>query len=312
MATSRYQLTTFLYGLGGGRRRVPAVTGRALSGTGYISRDPGAVELVAEPVTLLGTETPPTCPAIQHNDTACGATASVVALATVSAELVGWLSGRGGRLPSFVVEPAERPAGVAARFALAQSLFKRASLRRSLWPFAWPDSLGTPPWGAARVMTQGIAGVASGVRYFDRMVVDTSMRQRTRTLTAAAKAADLGYPVLLYSGGDTSTRWSDAVPRHVVVLHQGPPRADPLDDLDGLDTEQKLAVMAAQIKAKLSKTMGQDFDPSLVIYDPATGRNTPVTLAELTENRVPPAALGGWPHLVWMVAPATATERRHD
>lgn len=310
MSGKGFQLSTFLYGLGGGRRRVPAPPALIPDQTGYVTATPGQVNLVSHQES---TE-PATCLAVQQDPTSCGPAAAAVALSMVNLDVARWLSGQTEQFPprleTALVHPGAPagPAGVQGRFSQLQSALKTISNRRGLWPFTWPNAAGTPPWGAARVMSQG-----TGVRYIDRMIVNTSMRQRTQALTAAATAVDRGFPVLLYTGGDTKMGWSAAVPRHVVVLHRGeapePEMVPEPTDLD-LDLEAKLTAMAQQIKEKLKAANPQVFDPELVIYEPGTGTNTAVTLSQLVENEVPAHALGGWPHLVWMVLPVASKKER--
>lgn len=292
MAGSSFQLTTFLYGLGGGRRRIPAAPTPKQTRTGLLPVAEGRVELVGQDST---------CHAVQYDFTSCGSAAGAIALADVNESLAQWLQGHEPDLPVGLAN-LEMPSvslDTGGRFEWLQKNLKQISNRRALGPFTWPSGAGTPPWGAKRVMSLG-----SGVQYIDRMVVNTSMRQRERTLTAAAVAADLGYPVLLYVGGDSSKGWKTAVPRHVVVLHGGPAPIEETEGLlDDLDTEARLTKMAQEIKDRLQAARGEVFDPSLLIYDPATGTNTAVTMKQLMSNSVPATALGGWPHIVWMVLP---------
>lgn len=246
------------------------------------------------------------CLAVQHDQTSCGSAAIAIALATVNEQVANWLAGTSDSVPTALLGRGHHvptsPTSIAQRFGWLQENFKTLSNHRSLWPFSWPGKAGTPPWGAARVMTAG-----SGVKYRHRMVVNTSMRQRTRTMTAAAAAADQGFPVLLYVGGDSGGGWAGAVPRHVVVLHPGPtPAPEVIEEPESGDVEARLTRMAAEIKQKLAAATSHVFNPSLVIYEPASGTNTAVTLEELVSNVVPPNSLGGWPHIVWMVLPTAS------
>lgn len=291
MAGSKFQLTTFLYGLGGGRRQVPDAPTSKHPRTGVLAATEGRVDLVGRDST---------CHAVQHDLTSCGSAASAVALADLNEQVADWLRGDAPLPKEFAdQDTAGQFSDTADRFVWFQQRLKKISNHKSLWVWSWPSGAGTPPWGAKKVMNLG-----SPVRYIDRMVVNTSIRQRERTLTAAAVAADRGYPVLLYVGGDSSTGWKTSVPRHVVVLHAGPvAQVEEEPVLQDLDTEARLTKMAQDIKDKLQAARGEVFDPSLLIYDPASGTNTAVTLTQLCNNSVPSAALGGWPHIVWMVLP---------
>ena len=297
MAGSGFQLTTFLYGLGAGHLRVPPPPASAPNRTAFIPDAPGAVKLDGQ-----GT----ICLAVQHDQTSCGNAATAVALAAVNEQVASWLGGTNSAFPAELLARGERAPDattqISERFQWIQQNLKALSNARSLWPFAWPNKAGTPPWGAAKVMTLG-----AGVNYRHRLVVNTSMRQRARTLTAAAVAADLGFPVLLYVGGDSNGGWKTSVPRHVVVLHAGPaPEVEVLDEPVENDLEARLTKMAAEIKERLKAATSQVFNPGLVIYEPAFGNNTAVTLDELVNNLVPPSSLGGWPHIVWMVLPTAS------
>lgn len=205
----------------------------------------------------------------------------------------------------FSVSEEER-AATARRFGELQYQIKARTNKRR-WLFGWPTQWGTAPWGAARVMT------FAGHKYTHRMVVDTSLPQATRVLTHAADAAERGFPVLLYTGGDTSRGWGTAVPRHVVVLHCPPlPPTVPEPILDesertGIEhIDARLEEFSAKLKATVDRAKGIEERKPLFIYDPATGRNTLVTLDELINKGVDPSALGGWNHLTWAVVPTPA------
>jgi len=292
VAQAGYQLTTFLYGLGGGRTRplaAPAELQNRGAGNWTLGVQPG-------PVLIGGV-----CPAVQVDGTTCGSAAIALAMAS-DAGSRGIVENQDGAEPD--------AAAVAADFAALQREIK-AQTNRKRWIFGWPQAWGTAPWGAARVMR------FAGHEYYHRMVVDTSIPQATRVLTRAAECARAGYPVLLYTGGDTSRGWGTAVPRHVVVLHSPP--ADPAapqisddsgsDDLLGADRtgdaeiDAKLAGLANRLAATLKRAQGMDTGAPLYIYDPSRGHNTEVTLEDLISRRVDPDALGGWPHLTWAVLP---------
>ncbi len=104
---------------------------------------------------------------------------------------------------------ADRPSH--ERFALLQQVVKRRTNARALGPVPWPASLGTPPWGAARVARY------PGVRWTHRMVDDTRPDEVAALWDLVAAAVRRGVPVPLYAGGDSSGGWQTAVPRHVVL-----------------------------------------------------------------------------------------------
>ncbi|WP_435299589.1 hypothetical protein [Timonella sp. A28] len=291
MAPRGHQLTTFLYGLGAGRRRLPAL--------------PPALPPAQQQDWALGTDEGEVLlggvhPAIQMDDTTCGSAAIVVAQAsdatqTVAAQL--GLTGEANIDAAYVKEKFE---------SLQRATKQQTNKRHRL--FTWPHSWGTPPWGAARTMR------FSGHAYYDRMVVDTSLPQSTRVLTHAAQCAQRGYPVLLYVGGDTSMRWNAGMPRHVVVLHAAARNAEDVETLSGLNVprtgdahdDAQIAELARTLNKTLKDAYDVEPDCRLYIYDPATGRNVAVTLRDLIDQKTPKAALGGWPHITWVVLPKLA------
>lgn len=302
MAASGFQLTTFLYGLYAGRRKLPALPqylARPKSDKWALGVEPGSVTLQCS------------SRAVQVDPTTCGSASIALAKASDPASMeAAVLSGAGER-------------GAKAEFDSLQGLIKTATNRRKAG-VAWPHKYGTPPWGASREMS------FAGHRYFDRMVVDTSLPQSTRVLTHAAQCALRGFPVLLYVGGDTSMGWDAGVPRHVVVLHSHP-ALEPSDEVaesvadvaEGeatventqdqpadieLELERKLEELEAKIQAKLDlakKAAQKDevFDPEFLVYEPSRGVNTKVTLRQLIDRKTPKEAFGGWPHIMWAVMP---------
>lgn len=302
MARSGFQLTTFLYGLYAGRRKLPALPpylSRGSASEWTLGCEPG-------PVTFDGSAR-----ATQVDPTTCGSASLVLAQASDPSSEVAVKLGVVG-------------IDAKAEFDSLQADFKNATNRRKAG-VAWPHKFGTPPWGASREMR------FSGHNYYDRMVVDTSLPQSSRILTHAAQSVLRGFPVLLYVGGDTSMGWDAGVPRHVVVLHS-PPEAEISDDLatpadhgdqvpapesdenlqEGVQVEAqleaKLAELEAKIQAKLNAAKDaisseELFDPQFLIYEPSRGINTPVTLRQLIDKKVPREAFGGWPHVMWAVLP---------
>ncbi len=301
MAAQGLQLTTFLYGLYFGRRKMPAL----VSPLAASQTRSWALGVNEGPVEIGGQ-----CRAVQVDNTTCGSAAIALAKASdpASAEARGLLG---------------TDANPQSQFAELQHAIKVETNRRR-WGLKWPHAWGTPPWGASREMT------FAGHEYFDRMVVDTSLPQSTRVLTHAARCVQAGFPVLLYVGGDTSMGMGKGVPRHVVVLDKPP---TPLDDPSQLenalgnpdigseavstennvDTDieavmtQRLAELERKIAAKLSEARSAmqepDFNPEMFIYEPSQGINTKVTLEELINKKCPPQAIGGWRHIMWAIMP---------
>lgn len=100
----------------------------------------------------------------------------------------------------------------AARWGLLQAaLHRRSTARAVAGVLPWPRSLGTPPWGAARLARY------PGVRYRSVLVDDTRTAEVDDLLARLDAALDRGVPVPLYSGGDLSGGPGAAVPRHVVL-----------------------------------------------------------------------------------------------
>lgn len=317
MASSGFQLTTFLYGLYAGRRKLPALPAPLQD------RDPDtwALGKSAGPLTVSAH-----CNAVQVDGTTCGSAS--IALAKASDP----------EASEAKVLQAHGLSVTQADFAELQHAIKSRTNRRK-WFFAWPKKYGTPPWGASREMR------FAGHDYFDRMVVDTSLPQSTRILTHAARCALGGYPVLLFVGGDTSMGWDAGVPRHVVVLHSPPAPAslendgqsetaeseidspgEPSQDVTSgyqgedleLEMEAKLAELEEKISAKLkaakSEVDGEEFNPEFLIYEPSRGKNHTVTLRAILDQAVPREAFGGWSHVMWAVMPepdvSTVTPRQ--
>ena len=100
----------------------------------------------------------------------------------------------------------------AARWGLLQAALHRGSTARALGGLLpWPRSLGTPPWGAARLAR------FPGVAYRAVLVDDTRTDEVDDLLARVDAALDRGVPVPLYSGGDLGGGLGAAVPRHVVL-----------------------------------------------------------------------------------------------
>jgi hypothetical protein len=100
----------------------------------------------------------------------------------------------------------------AGRWALLQAALHRRSTERAVAGLLpWPRSLGTPPWGAARVAR------FPGVAYRAVLVDDTRTDEVDDLLARVDAALDRGVPVPLYAGGDTTDGPAAALPRHVVL-----------------------------------------------------------------------------------------------
>ncbi|RMI09026.1 hypothetical protein [Cellulomonas triticagri] len=120
-----------------------------------------------------------------------------------------WFRSPDGRLVHEAATPAEASA---ARWGLLQAAVHRRSTAPAVaGVLPWPRSLGTPPWGAARVAR------FPGVRYRAVLVDDTRPAELEAVLDAVDLALDAGVPVPLYAGGDSSDGIGAAVPRHVVL-----------------------------------------------------------------------------------------------
>ena len=172
--------------------------------------------------------------------------------------------------PRRALEVSRWPEGAAPAFAAQQRALHRETAHGVRGLPVWPAVLGTPPWGAARVARYG------RVRYTHRVV---GGRTAPGVLAAALAAAAAGVPVPLYTGGDLARGAATAVPRHVVLL--------------------------TAVRGGLA-----------TLYEPSSGRLHAVPRAELeaavgsrradVAGRVPEAALGGWPHVVWALLPRDA------
>lgn len=206
------------------RPEASLVLARALAGAGRLAPvaqiatawdgwDGDLQSAVADPAHRLAAE------ARQTDTTTCGSASLVLLAAVGDPALAAWLasgwvpqdlptelSGATARATALL---ADRPAH--ERFALLQQVVKRRTNAGALGPAPWPASLGTPPWGAARVARY------PGVRWTHRMVDDTRPDEVAVLWDLVAAAVRRGVPVPLYAGGDSSGGWQTAVPRHVVL-----------------------------------------------------------------------------------------------
>ncbi|GAA2219214.1 hypothetical protein GCM10010413_07000 [Promicromonospora sukumoe] len=172
----------------------------------------------------------------------------------------------------------------AGRFARLQHAVQAATNRRGLGPAGWPRAYGTPPWGAARFASYG------GVRYTHRVAGSRGL------LEAAVAAARAGVPVPLYTGGDVTTGWDAAVPRHVVLLTLA----------DGEGTEGNAVLYEPSGAGLHTVPVAALLDPPPV---PARETEAQPSTGDRTAARVRKAltaALGGWPHVAWVILPERA------
>ncbi len=206
------------------RPEAALVLARALAGTGRLAPvaelasawggwDGELQATVVDPAHRLVAE------ARQTDATTCGSASLVLLAAVGDPALAAWLASGwvsrsrptelSGASDRAVVLLSDRPAH--ERFALLQQVVKRRTNARALGPAPWPASLGTPPWGAARVARY------PGVRWTHRMVDDTRPDEVAALWDLVVSAVRRGVPVPLYAGGDSSGGWRTAVPRHVVL-----------------------------------------------------------------------------------------------
>ncbi len=194
----------------------------------------------------------------QVDETTCGS--AVIALLLLAGD------------PRRALALARWSGGAAAGFAALQRSVRARTNRGLLGLPVWPDALGTPPWGAARVARYG------PVRYAHRVV---GGRRAPAVVGAALAAARAGVPVPLFSGGDLDGGAAAAVPRHVVLL-----------TAVGDGTARLYEPSSGRLHAV----------PERVLLDP--GEATAAHRAALVD------ALGGWPHVVWALLPRDANGRR--
>ncbi|MGV8965932.1 MAG: hypothetical protein ACOH2F_06595 [Cellulomonas sp.] len=223
-------------------------------------------------------------PARQTDSTTCGSAVLTMLAAAGDPLLALWLvTGRSTDegLPSEVgaLAAADRAAPDAAtRFGAVQRAVKRRSNRSFLGPLPWPESLGTPPWGAAR--TARFPGAA----FRSVMIDDTDTRALRALLGRIGRALAAGVSVPLFTGGDLGGGLPAAFPRHVVLLT---PDGGP----SGTDT---------------SGTEPTSVDAGrYTVYEPSSGALHAITRAELLAPDGARAALGGWSHANWAVLPGT-------
>src|SRR5690606_30814482 len=261
----------------GGSGPVAAAMGRH---RGRLRRHP-ATTVPPQPVVLGGARV------VQVDGASCGSTVLLMLAATGDPVLARWLEI--GELPAGLLPhrmppeiPREDGTGLAVapglrtavdRLAAAQRHVHRRTSARALCLLPWPAALGTPPWPAAREAR------FPGVRYHHLPIDDTA--PAAASLLAAVHTATLaGTPVPLYTGGDLAHGLTSAPPRHV-VLAVPPPDGAPHRGHD---------------------TSG---NPVLHLFEPSGGRVHQVPVADLLGRSDPHPALGGWPHVCWVLLPRT-------
>lgn len=156
----------------------------------------------------------------QIDETTCGAAVLAMVALTTDPFVAVWLAT--GRIFAD-----HRPAAVAgvlggdwksgprtleSRWAALQRALHAEARRGALGPFTWPGSLGTPPWGLARMVRP------FGVRYRGASLDDRSAEAAAAWVAHASAALADSLPVPLYSAGDSALGLDTAVPRHVILL----------------------------------------------------------------------------------------------
>jgi hypothetical protein len=145
----------------------------------------------------------------------------------------------------------------------------------------WPRIYGTPPWGAARFASYG------GVRYTHRVAGSRAL------LEAAIAAARAGIPVPLYTGGDVTSGWDSALPRHVVLLTLA----------DGEGAEGSAVLYEPSGAGLHTVPVAALLDPPPASSGGADGQQPQGDRTAARVRKALTAALGGWPHVAWVLLP---------
>lgn len=203
----------------------------------------------------------------QRSGVTCGS-AVVTMLAALGDPFLAWWVATGERVGP-VPELAAAPPAVLHRLAVADQRARLGALHGVLHARLVRGALGPFDW-PVRFGTPPWA-LARAARFLDvryRAVAadDTDRAHQEDLLDRVRDAVGRGVPVPLFSGGDTSRGLDAAVPRHVT-----------------------LAVAAT--------------DEGLEVFDPAGGALRTVTWDALVTGEGVGRALGGWPHLSWVVLP---------
>jgi hypothetical protein len=209
----------------------------------------------------------------QIDETTCGSAVLGMLAATADPSLAIWLVT--GALPTGVPTPPEMvgaPQGALALLAREPAERRFAALQRVLKRRSTARALLGFPWpGMFGTPPWGAARVARfpGVAYHHEPLDDTDPAGLSGVLDSVIEAATAGIPVPLYSGGDTARGVRTAVPRHVVLVVGSGARG-------------------------------------LRVFEPGAGRVLTVSKAVLLAGDRPLPALGGWPHLAWVLQPHPA------
>ncbi|MDO8121378.1 hypothetical protein Q6346_08645 [Isoptericola sp. b490] len=162
----------------------------------------------------------------QVDATACGSAVLAMLAAAGDPTLAAWLTVGwvGSARPAELSNADDRSLEALSRrepserAQVLQRVIKRRSVAHGLGLLGWPGAWGTPPWGAARVARY------PGVRWTHRVVDDTDAEQLRDLWSLVAGWVQVGVPIPLYAGGDSSGGWAEAVPRHVVLAVGGTDR----------------------------------------------------------------------------------------
>lgn len=203
----------------------------------------------------------------QRTERTCGPAVAVMLAALGDPALAWWLA-TGVRIGP-VAELTAAPPAILDRLADADVRARFAALHGVTHARLVRGALGPLDW-PARFGTPPWA-LAREARYLDirfRAVAgdDTDRAHQEDLVERVRDAVGRGVPVPLYSGGDSSRGLDAALPRHVT-----------------------LAVAAT--------------DEGLEVFDPAGGALRPVRRDALVTGEGVGPALGGWPHLSWVVLP---------
>ena len=203
----------------------------------------------------------------QRSGVTCGP-AALAMLATLGDPFLAWWLATGERIGPIPELAAAAPV-VLDRLAEAGPATRASALHSVLHARLARGALGPFDW-PARFGSPPWA-LARAARFLDvryrAVAADDTDRAHQEDLVARVRdAVGRGVPVPLYSGGDTSRGVDAAVPRHVT-----------------------LAVAAS--------------DAGLEVFDPAGGALRSVDWEALVTGSGTGRALGGWPHLCWVVLP---------
>jgi hypothetical protein len=140
---------------------------------------------------------------VQSDETTCGS-ASIVVIHALADPLYAL------RLSTGAGTFAERLAGELQRVHDATTDGQLPGIPATRWnrASAWPQGLGTPPWGMTSYLNSLRA--ITGTKYRSRLIDDYAGGTAGPVLSYVERAVDAGTPVPIYTG--------DGVPRHVLVV----------------------------------------------------------------------------------------------